>query len=141
MTLSIFPGFIAENLESKILKDWYPILLITVYNVADLVGKSLTAVYLMKSIKKATIGCFARLIFYPIFAACLHGPTWLKTETLIVILTFALGITNGYLTSVMMILVPKSVAVSDSELSAIVMILFLGMGLVCGSVLCWLWTI
>jgi len=44
VSLSIFPGFIAEDLESKLLRDWYPILLITVYNSS------------------------ARLLFYPLFA-------------------------------------------------------------------------
>ncbi|KAK9268686.1 hypothetical protein L1049_000446 [Liquidambar formosana] len=60
VTLSIFPGFIAENLESKILQDWYPILLIAVYNFSDLLGKSSTAMFVLKSIKKATWGCTAR---------------------------------------------------------------------------------
>ncbi|EXC04101.1 Equilibrative nucleoside transporter 4 [Morus notabilis] len=141
VTLSIFPGFIAENLESKFLKDWYPILLITAYNIADLVGKSLTAVYILQNLKKATWACIARLVFYPLFTACLHGPTWLKTEIPMVFLTFMLGLTNGYLTSVMMIRVPKSVPVSEAELSAIVMIVFLGLGLVGGSVLGWFWII
>ncbi|KAA8535107.1 hypothetical protein F0562_030110 [Nyssa sinensis] len=80
VTLSIFPGFIAENLESKVLGDWYPILLITMYNVSDFVGKSLTAIYVMKSIGKATCACFSRLLFYLLFTVCLHGPSWLKTE-------------------------------------------------------------
>lgn len=141
VTLSIFPGFIAENLKSKILQDWYPILLITVYNIADLVGKSLAAVCILQSIKKATWACIARLLFYPLFTAFLHGPTWLKTEVPMVILTFMLGLTNGYLTSVMMILVPKSVPVSEAELSAIVMVVFLGLGMVGGSVLGWFWII
>ncbi|CAN6681214.1 unnamed protein product [Malus baccata var. baccata] len=139
VTLSIFPGFIAESLESKLLQDWYPILLITVYNVADLVGKSLTAVYLLKSIKRATLACITRLLFYPIFTACLHGPPWLKAETPMVALTFMLGLTNGYLTSVLMMIVPKTVPVSEAELSAIVMVVFLGVGLVSGSVLGWFW--
>ncbi|KAG8639299.1 hypothetical protein MANES_14G133400v8 [Manihot esculenta] len=30
VTLSVFPGFLAESLASKLLKDWYPFLLITV---------------------------------------------------------------------------------------------------------------
>ncbi|KAL6226330.1 PREDICTED: equilibrative nucleotide transporter 8 [Fragaria vesca subsp. vesca] len=139
VTLSIFPGFIAENLESKLLQDWYPILLITVYNFADLVGKSLTAIYLLKSIKKATWACVTRLIFYPIFTACLHGPTWLKTEVPMIFLTFMLGLSNGYLTSAIMMTVPKLVPVPEAELSAIVMVVFLGVGLVSGSVIGWLW--
>ncbi|GLC33587.1 hypothetical protein PLESTM_000088800 [Pleodorina starrii] len=41
VTLSIFPGFLAEDVHSAELGDWYPILLITAYNLADLLGKSL----------------------------------------------------------------------------------------------------
>lgn len=52
ITLSIFPGFIAKDLSSKLLHDWYPILLITIYNVSDLVGKSLTVIYIVNDIKK-----------------------------------------------------------------------------------------
>lgn len=141
VTLSIFPGFIAENLESKLLRDWYPILLITIYNIADLLGKSLTAIYLLNSIKIASWACIARLMFYPLFTACLHGPKWLKTEVPVVTVTFMLGLTNGYLTSVFMILTPKSVPVSEAEISAIVMVVFLGLGLVAGSVLGWFWVI
>ncbi|XP_071722306.1 equilibrative nucleotide transporter 8-like [Rutidosis leptorrhynchoides] len=106
------------------------------------VGKALTAIYLVKSIKKAGWSCFGRLLFYPLFAACLHyGPKWLKTEVPVMVLTFMLGLTNGYLTSVVMILAPKSVPVSEAELSAIVMVVFLGFGLVGGSVLGWFWII
>ncbi|KAJ6673214.1 EQUILIBRATIVE NUCLEOSIDE TRANSPORTER [Salix viminalis] len=141
VTLSIFPGFIAEDLSSRSLKDWYPVLLITIYNVADLTGKSLTAIYVLKSIKRATWCCLLRLVFYPLFAACLHGPKWLKTEVPVAILTFMLGVTNGYLTSVLMILTPKSVSVSEAELSAIAMVVFLGIGLVGGSVIGWFWII
>ncbi|XAR66888.1 hypothetical protein NMG60_11013259 [Bertholletia excelsa] len=141
VTLSIFPGFIAEDLQSKILKDWYPVMLITTYNVSDLIGKSLTAAYVMKSIGKATWACVGRLLFYPLFTVCLHGPHWLKMEVPMVFLTFALGLTNGYLTSVIMILAPKTVPASEAEVSAVVMAVFLGMGLVAGSVLGWFWII
>ncbi|KAI4335708.1 hypothetical protein L6164_014330 [Bauhinia variegata] len=141
VTLSIFPGFIAEDLKSEFLKDWYPILLITIYNMADLIGKSLTAFYVIKCIRRATWASTTRLLFYPLFIVCLHGPKWLKTEAPMVVLTFMLGLTNGYLTSVLMILAPKSVPISESELSAIVMTVFLGFGLVGGSVLGWFWII
>ncbi|XP_019157927.1 PREDICTED: equilibrative nucleotide transporter 8 [Ipomoea nil] len=141
VTLSIFPGFLAENIESELLKDWYPILLITVYNVSDFLGKSMTGIHVVKGIGKATWGCVGRLLFYPMFSLCLHGPRWLKTETPIVLLTVTLGISNGYLTSVLMILSPKSVPLSESEIAAIVMAVFLGMGLVAGSVLGWVWII
>ncbi|KAM7511508.1 hypothetical protein LguiB_010383 [Lonicera macranthoides] len=141
VTLSIFPGYLAENIESKILKDWYPILLITIYNISDFVGKSLTGIYVVKDIRKATWASISRLVFYPLFTACLHGPKWLKTEVPVVILTFMLGLTNGYLTSVLMILAPKSVTNSEAEIAAVVMAVFLGIGLVSGSVIGWFWII
>lgn len=141
VTLSVFPGFLAESLASKLLKDWYPFLLITVYNVSDFAGKSLTAVYVLKSIKKTTWACILRLLFYPLFAACLNGPKRLRTEVPVVVLTFMLGVSNGYLTSVIMILAPKSVPASEAELSAIVLVVFLGLGLVGCSVLGWFWIV
>ena len=36
VTLSIFPGFLAEDVSSDALGDWYPVLLITAFNAADL---------------------------------------------------------------------------------------------------------
>ncbi|XP_028784217.1 equilibrative nucleotide transporter 8-like [Neltuma alba] len=141
VTLSIFPGFIAEDLVSELFKDWYPILLISVYNIADLMGKCLTAFYVVKSIKTAAWASISRLLFYPLFIVCLHGPRWLRSEGPIVVLTFVLGLTNGFLTSGLMIVAPKHVQPSESELSAIVMIVFLGFGLVGGSVLGWIWLI
>ena len=141
VTLSIFPGFLAENVESKLFGDWYPIMLITVYNFTDFIGKSLTAIYVLKGIRKSTFACIARLLFYPLFAACLHGPKWLKTEVPIVVLTLVLGLSNGYLTSVLMILSPKSVQPSEAEIVAVVMVVFLGIGLVSGSILGWFWII
>ncbi|KAJ0724297.1 putative equilibrative nucleoside transporter, MFS transporter superfamily [Helianthus annuus] len=141
VTLSIFPGFLAENIESKLLKDWYPIVLIAIYNTADFAGKCFTAIYVLKSMSKATWGCLGRLLLYPLFTACLHGPKWLKSEVFVVFLTVILGFTNGYLTSVVMILAPKSVPPSEAEMAAVVMALFLGLGLVSGSVLGWFWII
>lgn len=141
VTLSIFPGFITENLKSPLLRDWYSLVLITAYNVADLTGKSLTAVYVLRSMNKAILGCVARLGFYPLFYFSLHGPTWMRSEALVTILTFFLGLTNGYLTSVLMILTPKSVLDSEAESAAITMVVFLGIGLLGGSVIGWLWII
>ncbi|XP_022776073.1 equilibrative nucleotide transporter 1-like [Durio zibethinus] len=141
VTLSIFPGYITEDVHSLILKDWYPILLITGYNVFDLVGKSLTAVYLLENAKVAIAACVVRLLFFPLFIACLHGPQFFRTEIPVSILTCLLGLTNGYLTSVLMILSPKSVQIQHAETAGIVMVLFLVVGLASGSVISWFWVI
>ncbi|KAF9671393.1 hypothetical protein SADUNF_Sadunf12G0042800 [Salix dunnii] len=141
VTLSIFPGYITEDVHSELLKDWYSIILIAGYNVFDLVGKSLTAVYLIKNAKLAIGGCFVRLLFYPLFYGCLHGPKFFRTEIPVTILTCLLGLTNGYLTSVLMILAPKVVPLQQAETAGIVIVLYLVVGLAAGSIVAWFWVI
>ncbi|XWS34822.1 hypothetical protein CRYUN_Cryun21dG0070200 [Craigia yunnanensis] len=141
VTLSIFPGYITEDVHSLFLKDWYPILLITGYNVFDLVGKSLTAVYLLENAKVAIVACVVRLLFFPLYIGCLHGPQFFRTEIPVSILTCLLGLTNGYLTSVLMIMAPKSVQIQHAETAGTVMVLFLVIGLASGSVIAWFWVI
>ncbi|CAD5188010.1 unnamed protein product [Musa acuminata subsp. malaccensis] len=141
VTLSIFPGYITEDVHSDVLKDWYPIILIAGYNVFDLVGKSLTAVYLLENTNVAVACCVGRLLFYPLFLGCLHGPKFFRTEIPVTILTCLLGLTNGYLTSVLMILAPKSVPIQHSETAGIVIVLFLVIGLAAGSIVSWFWVV
>ncbi|GMP34778.1 hypothetical protein CsSME_00007509 [Camellia sinensis var. sinensis] len=139
VSLSIFPGYLSEDVKSRFFRDWYPILLITTYNLMDFLGKSLTAIYIPKKITGATWACFARLLLYPLFIVFEHGPKSLRSELPVVFLTAMLRFTNGYLTSVLMILAPKLVPVEESETVGIVMSLFLVIGLATGSVLGWLW--
>ncbi|KAF8378093.1 hypothetical protein HHK36_029429 [Tetracentron sinense] len=141
VTLSIFPGYITEDVHSQILKDWYPILLITGYNVFDLVGKSLTALCLLENAKIAIGASVARLLFYPLFLGCLHGPKFFRTEIPVTVLTCLLGLTNGYYTSVLMIMAPKIVQIQHAETAGIVIVLFLVIGLAAGSVVAWFWVI
>lgn len=141
VTLSIFPGFVTEDVHSELLGDWYAILLLTSYNVFDLVGKSLTSIYLLENANAAIGACFARLLFYPLFLGCLHGPQFFRTEIPVTVLTCLLGLTNGYLTSVLMILAPKTVQLQHSETAGILVVLFLIVGLAAGSVVSWFWVI
>ncbi|VAI50481.1 unnamed protein product [Triticum turgidum subsp. durum] len=137
VTLSIFPGFITEDVHSDALKDWYPIMLISAYNVFDLIGKCLPAIYLLQNSNVAVAGSFTRLLFYPLFYGCLHGPSYFRTEIPVTVLTCLLGLTNGYLTSVLMILAPKAVPIHHSETAGIVIVLFLVVGLVLAYAFCW----
>ncbi|KAJ6793810.1 nucleoside transporter [Iris pallida] len=141
VTISIFPGYLTEDVHSEALKDWYPILLMAGFNVFDLVGKSLPAVYLPENSNLVVAASVGRLAFYPLFLACLHGPRFFRTEVPVSILTCLLGLTNGYLTTVLMILAPKSVPIHHSETAGIVMVLFLVVGLATGSIVSWFWVI
>jgi hypothetical protein len=40
VTLSIFPGVLAEDAHSAELGEWYPLLLMTLFNFSDLAGKN-----------------------------------------------------------------------------------------------------
>lgn len=139
VTLSIFPGSITEDVHSVALKDWYPILLITGFSVFDLIGKSLTSLYLMENANAAIGASFGRLLFWPIFYGCLHGPKYFRTEFPVMLLTCVLGLTNGYFTSVLMILAPKTVELQHAEAAGIVLVLYLVVGLAIGSVISWFW--
>ncbi|XP_010905297.1 equilibrative nucleotide transporter 1 [Elaeis guineensis] len=141
VTLSIFPGYVTEDVHSEVLKDWYPIMLMAGYNVFDLVGKSLTAFYLLENENIALAACVARLLFYPLFLGCLKGPEFFRTEIPVTVLTCLLGLTNGYLSSVLMILAPKTVPIQHSETAGIVIVLFLVFGLAVGSIVSWFWVI
>ncbi|KAK6922165.1 Equilibrative nucleoside transporter [Dillenia turbinata] len=141
VTLSIFPGYVTEDVYSPTLKDWYAIILITGYNLFDLIGKCLTAVYLLENEKVAIGATVARFLFYPLFYLCLHGPSIFRTEIPVTILTCLLGVTNGYFTSVLMILAPKVVPLQHAETAGIVIVLFLVVGLAIGSVVAWFWVV
>uniref|UniRef100_A0A803LJ75 Equilibrative nucleoside transporter 1 n=2 Tax=Chenopodium quinoa TaxID=63459 RepID=A0A803LJ75_CHEQI len=141
VTLSVFPGFITENVHSEFLGNWFGILLITSFNVFDLVGKSMTAVYPVQNGNVAIAACFARLLFYPLYLGCLYGPQVFRTEIPVTLLTFLLGLTNGYFTSCIMILVPKSVQLRNAETAGILIALFLIVGLAVGSIVSWFWVI
>ncbi|WZZ06597.1 hypothetical protein YC2023_092518 [Brassica napus] len=85
---------LADRDEDQILGDWFPVLVIAGFNVFDLVGKSLTAVFMLVDEKTAVGGCIARLLCYPLFWVCLHGPMFLRTEIPVAILRCLLGLTD-----------------------------------------------
>ncbi|KAJ0884417.1 putative equilibrative nucleoside transporter, MFS transporter superfamily [Helianthus annuus] len=141
VSLSIFPGYLSENVKSDYFKDWYPIILITTFNVGDFLGKCLTAIYVPNGSKGTVWCCMARVLFYPLFMGCIHGPKWMHSEVPVVVLTLMLGVSNGYLTSVLMILAPKSVPIEEAEVVGIAMETGLVIGLVVGSAFGWLWNL
>ncbi|KAI3816807.1 hypothetical protein L1987_16512 [Smallanthus sonchifolius] len=82
VTLAIFPGYITEDVHSQLLKDWYPIILITCYNVFDLIGKTVTSFYVVENSKVAIGASFARLVFFQFawrvyMVLCFLGPRFL----------------------------------------------------------------
>lgn len=141
VTICIYPGYITEDVHSEIFKDWYGIILITGFNILDLIGKCLTSICLVEDEKLAIGGSFARLLFLPLFYGCMHGPEFFRTEIPVSILTCLLGFTNGYFSSVLLILGPKAVQLQHAETAGIALVFFLMIGQAIGSVVSWSWVI
>ena len=145
VTLSIFPGFLAEDVESEALGDWYPILLITFFNLMDFLGKTcpiLDSFRFHNPVKLFAISLL-RCAFYPLYLLATSGPALLKGEPLgpiyVSIITGALGFSNGWLTSNCLIEAPLRVVAQDAEKTEMLMVWFLLLGLLVGALLGWIW--
>ncbi|CAI5514671.1 unnamed protein product [Closterium sp. Naga37s-1] len=137
VTLSIFPGFIAE-LQSDALGSWYPILLIGMYNVFDFFGKMAPVVFLVTDLKVLVALVLARGGFYVLYPLCVWwGPLWARHEVIIAAVTGAFGFSNGLLTSLLMMAAPNQVPRDRAESAGMVMVVFLVVGLFIGSLLSW----
>lgn len=93
MTLTIFPGVLAEDVHSDALGDWYIILLFLIYNIGDFVGKySPEYLPILKSQNMLLCHTTIRLLLLPLFylsVVCFTNNTW------IAILTLLVGVSNG----------------------------------------------
>uniref|UniRef100_A0A7S2SXR6 Equilibrative nucleoside transporter n=1 Tax=Chloropicon primus TaxID=1764295 RepID=A0A7S2SXR6_9CHLO len=145
VTLSIFPGFLAEDVESETLGDWYAIVLILGFNVMDFIGKS-CPVYERFRLHSA-VGLFMvsifRCAFYILYILATFGPEFLKGEPLgpmyVSVITAFLGFSNGWLTSNCLMKAPSLVNHRDAEKTEMLMVWFLLLGLMVGALLGWLW--
>lgn len=138
VTLSIFPGVLAEDEHSRRLGSWYPILLIATFNVGDWVGKSLPGWATFRLSKKSAILPLSllRLLFVPAFrlAAMRHeGPA------VVFALTLSLGLTNGYLLGCSMMRGPACVPPAAAHLAGNLLVLFMVLGLCAGAGASFLW--
>ncbi|EPS58927.1 hypothetical protein M569_15884, partial [Genlisea aurea] len=105
LTLSIFPGFLYENTGAHQLGSWYPVVLIAMYNVFDLIGRYIP---LINSIKLEhryglMIACFARFFLVP----CFYFTAKYGDQGWMLFLVSFLGISNGYLTVCVLTGAPK----------------------------------
>jgi len=110
LTLSIFPGFLYENTGKHQLGSWYPLVLIAMYNVWDLIARYLPLIKSIKieSRKGLMTAILSRFLFIPAFyfTAKYGDQGWM------IMLISLLGLTNGYLTVCVMTVAPKGYTVS-----------------------------
>ena len=122
--------------------DWYPVLLIAVFNVGDCLGKTAPAFApgLVASVPPEWLlgAVVSRALFIPAYLLCTMGPKQLRGEGPVVGLTLALGFTSGLYASVAMINGPGA-SKKEGESLAAALVLYLILGLATGAAAGWLW--
>mmetsp|Transcript_60116 Transcript_60116/g.190969 ORF Transcript_60116/g.190969 Transcript_60116/m.190969 type:complete len:155 (+) Transcript_60116:90-554(+) len=139
VTLSIFPGFLAEDVSSERLGGWYPVLLFTAFNAADLVGKMLPLVAPVTHVRALGGLCGGRVVFVPLFVLVAFGPPRMREEPMVFLLTVHLGFTNGYLTGNCFEAAPQCCPRHLQESAGMIMVLSLVGGLAAGAACGFLW--
>ena len=136
VTLSIFPGVLAENLTSKTLKSWYSLLLMTVFNIGDMLGKMTPSRFHCKDGALLFIFSIMRFAFVPIYAIFVQENL---QDIDFFVVTFCLGLTNGFLTTSAMSTGPTLFGPREAEVAGTMMVFFLLFGLSIGACAGWLW--
>lgn len=110
LTLSIFPGFLYENTGTHGLGTWYPLVLIAMYNVWDLVGRYVPLIPWMKleSRKGLMIAILLRFLLVPAF----YFTAKYGDQGYMIFLVSFLGLSNGHLTVCVLTVAPKGYNVS-----------------------------
>ncbi|XP_022950449.1 equilibrative nucleotide transporter 3-like [Cucurbita moschata] len=139
LTLSIFPGFLYENTGEHQLGSWYPLVLIAMYNVWDLIGRYSPLVKFLKleSRKGLLISILSRFLLIPAFyfTAKYGDQGWM------IMLTSFLGLTNGHLTVCVFTAAPKGYKAPEQNALGNMLVMFLLGGIFAGVSLGWLWII
>ncbi|KAF5842221.1 nucleoside transporter-domain-containing protein [Dunaliella salina] len=150
VTLSIFPGFLAEDVENKVLGDWYPILLISAFNTADLVGKLLPAssqswrkgptghsrFHLQRIAHAWLLFAMSRVLFIPAFICAAFVAT---PPVIMFLLTILLGASNGLVTAGLMLGGPEMLDPGMEDAGEGILVISLISGLLVGALAGFLW--
>nr|CAI5827488.1 unnamed protein product [Callosobruchus analis] len=133
-TLCLYPG-IASEIISCHLGNWMPILMMALFNGADLIGKMLASSARYWTGARLVRCSVARLIMIPLMIMCVAPRAHPTFSAEITAFTFSLflGLTNGILGSVPMIQAPTKVDDRHRELTGNMMTLMYMFGLAAGS--------
>lgn len=163
ISLSIFPGFISENTGKHSLGSWYDVyirllvgmliylfiyfyfhfryavVLIGVYNLWNLLGRCTPRIKYLKieSRKWLMVAIWSRSIFIPAFYIAEHH----GGQTLMIILTSLLGLSNGHFTVRILTEAPNGYKAPEKNALGNMLIVFFLWGMFIGAMLNWLWLI
>ena len=136
--ISCFPGLTASLVSTTFhLGSWFPILLVLVYNVGDLVGKTLPQYMSVFNTKHRAnvhlpLAALCHVGFVPVFILMLTKV--IVGDVVAFVVVGLLGVTTGYLGCSAMVAGPTMVAAADREIAGTLDVLALVFGLTLGSI-------
>ncbi|XP_028968207.1 equilibrative nucleoside transporter 4 [Galendromus occidentalis] len=139
VTLCLFPG-IESQIVSCSLGSWMPVILMAIFNVSDFCGKMLASFSYKLSQNSMLYYSLGRVILVPWIAMCAlpSAKTTALDDMWSMILSLVLGVSNGVLGSVPMIVAPSKVPHQYRELTGNIMTLSYSVGLTTGSLVAYL---
>lgn len=153
VTLGLFPAVtvlvVSTNSDSDQAGEWekiyfVPVCCFLLYNIGDYIGRLLVGLSRFPKIssKIALLFSCLRIVFLPLMMMCNLAPSvrhyipvLLPSDTAYCVLILILAITNGYLTSIVMVNAPKKVREHEQQTSSNLMVGLLGLGLISGALL------
>ncbi|KAG1656366.1 Equilibrative nucleoside transporter 4 [Nymphon striatum] len=134
VTLCLFPG-IESEVTSCNLHSWMPVILMAIFNLFDFIGKILTCIPYDWTRKKLVLWSVARVLLIPLLVMCAtpRVNSLIPGEGWPMFFSLALGLSNGILGSVPMIMAPSRVPNEHKEITGNIMMLSYSIGLTAGS--------
>lgn len=139
LTLSILPGFLAEDTGKHSLGTWYAVVLIAMYNFLDLIGRYIPVIDALRiKSRKVILGAtVSRFLLIP----CFYFTAKYGTQGWMIFLTSFLGLSNGYLTVCAFTAAPQGYKGPEQNALGNLLALFLLVGITLGVTLDWMWLI
>lgn len=138
VSLFIFPGFLTVTCGkgpfSKISDSWYRLILVTMFNCADLAGRVI-APFLIALIPNSSLWGVAifRIGLVPLFYGFVYNTlSWWWGP---LFFTLLLGVSNGFFGSICMMHGPSQVEAHEREMAGTLMAFCLMMGIIIGAAL------
>ncbi|XP_045624601.1 equilibrative nucleoside transporter 4 [Procambarus clarkii] len=134
VTLCLYPGIETEVVSCR-LHSWMPVVMMATFNLFDFIGKILASIPYDWTRRQLVSGSIVRIVLVPFMMLC-AGPRatpFFPGEVTPLILSALLGLSNGVLGSVPMILAPTKVQDEHRELTGNIMTLSYYIGLTLGA--------
>nr|XP_027205339.1 equilibrative nucleoside transporter 4-like [Dermatophagoides pteronyssinus] len=134
VTLTIFPGIESEIYSCRY-GDWFPIILMAIFNLTDFFGKLISTLFFRINPKYLLLFASIRFILIPLFAWSImpRSEPFFSNTFWPILFSILLGTTNGIFGSLPMILAPFKVSEQWREITGNLMTFSYVIGLTAGS--------